>query len=82
MKVPRDIRDEHLAKLLGNYGYVVTRQTGSHIRLTRSAEEKHNITIPKHENLKIGTLNSIIKDVGENLGKSKEEFLVELWGKE
>ena len=82
MKVPRDIRGEHLAKLLGKYDYVVTRQTGSHLRLTRSVKEDHHITIPKHKTLKIGTLNSIIKDVGENLGKSKEAFLTELFEKE
>jgi len=82
MKVPRDIRGEHLAKLLGKYDYVVTRQTGSHIRLTRSAEEEHHITIPKHQNLKIGTLNSIIRYVGEHLGKSKEKLLADLFGKE
>ncbi len=81
MKVPRDVRGEHLAKLLGKYDYVVTRQTGSHIRLTRSVEEDHHITIPKHKTLKIGTLNSIIKDVGENLGKSKEELLNDLFEK-
>ncbi|MCJ7581848.1 MAG: type II toxin-antitoxin system HicA family toxin [Candidatus Aminicenantes bacterium] len=82
MKVPRDIRGEHLVKLLGKYDYVVTRQTGSHIRLTRSMEEDHHITIPKHKTLKIGTLNSIIKKVGENLGKSKEEVLIELFEEE
>ncbi len=82
MKVPRDIRGEHLAKLLGKYDYVVTRQTGSHVRLTRSKEEDHHITIPKHKNLKIGTLNNIIKDVGDNLGKSKEELLADLFEKE
>jgi len=82
MKVPRDIRGEHLAKLLGKYDYVVTRQTGSHIRLTRTTKEEHHITIPKHKTLKIGTLNSIIKDVGENLRKSKEELFADLFGKE
>ena len=34
MKIPRDVGGEELAKLLKNYGYQVTRQTGSHIRLT------------------------------------------------
>ena len=82
MKVPRDIRGEHLAKLLGKYGYEITRQTGSHLRLTRSTEEEHHITIPKHQNLKIGTLNSIIRNVGEILGKTKEELLIDLFGKE
>lgn len=53
------------------------------MRLTRiGQEEKHHITIPKHKNLKIGTLSSILKDVGENLGKTKEEVLDIVLGKE
>jgi predicted RNA binding protein YcfA (HicA-like mRNA interferase family) len=34
MKLPRDMSGDELARLLGEYGYTVTRQTGSHIRLT------------------------------------------------
>lgn len=34
MKLPRDIGGSELASLLGKYGYHVTRQTGSHLRLT------------------------------------------------
>jgi predicted RNA binding protein YcfA (HicA-like mRNA interferase family) len=33
MKLPRDWAGEKLAKLLRRYGYEVTRQTGSHMRL-------------------------------------------------
>jgi hypothetical protein len=49
--------------------------------LTRILEEEHHITIPKHKSLKIGTLSSILKDIAEHLGKTKEEILSELWGK-
>jgi len=34
LKLPRDIAGDELAALLRRYGYEVTRQTGSHIRLT------------------------------------------------
>ncbi len=34
MKIPKDINSESLIKLLKIYGYSITRQTGSHIRLT------------------------------------------------
>ena len=34
MRLPRDLSGEELAALLGSYGYEVTRQTGSHMRLT------------------------------------------------
>lgn len=58
MKLPRDIGGQELAKLLGKYGYSVTRQTGSHIRLTTLENGEHHITIPAHPVLRIGTLNA------------------------
>jgi len=48
MKILRDISGEELAKLLRKYGYRVTRQTGSHIRLTTLQGGEHHITIPRH----------------------------------
>jgi len=81
MRLPRNIRGDELARLLNKYDYKITRQTGSHLRLTRILEEEHHITIPKHKSLKIGTLSSILKDIAEHLGKTKEEILSELWGK-
>lgn len=75
MKLPRDLSAKELIKYLSKYGYQVTRQTGSHIRLTRiSNEDVHHITIPNHNPLRIGTLASIIKDTCSHLGISKEEL--------
>lgn len=34
MRLPRDVKGEELAKLLNKFGYRMTRQTGSHLRLT------------------------------------------------
>jgi predicted RNA binding protein YcfA (HicA-like mRNA interferase family) len=34
MKLPRDLGGEELARLLRRYDFVITRQTGSHLRLT------------------------------------------------
>jgi len=34
MRLPRDISGSDLAKRLNQYGYRLTRQTGSHLRLT------------------------------------------------
>jgi len=36
LKLPRDLRGDALATLLRQYGFQVTRQTGSHLRLTSS----------------------------------------------
>jgi predicted RNA binding protein YcfA (HicA-like mRNA interferase family) len=68
MKIPRDVSGDELARLLAQFGYAVTRQTGSHMRLTSSSKgSEHHITIPRHTPLKIGTLNSILKDVASYL---------------
>ena len=80
MKLPRDVSGDELAKRIRKFGYRITRQTGSHMRLTRSTEEgEYHITIPKHRNLKIGTLNSIVKDIAEHLGISQDELAREMW---
>ena len=62
MKLPRNVNADTLIRVLTQYGYGITRQPGSHIRLTRQGEI-HNITIPNHSPVKIGTLHKIIKDV-------------------
>lgn len=77
MKLPRDINGKNLAKALVKLGYHLTRQTGSHIRLTTSENGDHNITIPAHNPLKIGTLAAILTDI-ENHHKMKREELLKL----
>jgi predicted RNA binding protein YcfA (HicA-like mRNA interferase family) len=78
MKIPRDIGGRELARLLGRYGYIITRQTGSHIRLTRKADIDHHVTIPDHQSIRIGTLNNIIKDIAQHLGKTREEVIEDI----
>jgi len=80
MKIPRNLGGERLAKLLNKYGYEITRQTGSHIRLTTNLKGEHNITIPKHKSLKVGTLNSILGDIAEHLELDKQKLIGELFG--
>ena len=75
MKLPRDLSGPELAKLLGTVGYEITRQTGSHLRLTTEQQGQHHLTIPKHFPLKVGTLSGILKDVSEHLGITKNELL-------
>jgi len=74
MKIPRDISSADLIKILNKMGYEVTRQRGSHIRLT-SPNLNHHITIPNHNLIKIGTLNNILKDLSGYLKISKDEIL-------
>ena len=78
MKIPRDISGEKLASLLSKYGYHVTRQSGSHMRLTTERNGVHHLTIPKNKPLKVGTLNAILNAVSEHLKVSKEDILKHL----
>ena len=81
MKLPRDLSAENLVKALASYGYDRTRQSGSHIRLTRISHGKeHNITIPEHQPVKVGTLSAIIKDIARHLEKEPSELIKELFG--
>jgi predicted RNA binding protein YcfA (HicA-like mRNA interferase family) len=82
LKLPRDLSAAELASLLRRYGYEVTRQTGSHLRLTSSAKAgQHHVTIPAHRSLRVGTLSGILVDVALYLEIDKEALTEELFGK-
>ena len=82
MKLPRDLDGPRLAKLLGRFGYQVTRQTGSHLRLTSSRKgTQHHLTIPAHKELQVGTLHGILKDAASYLEKDFADFVEELFGR-
>ncbi len=74
MRLPRDVSGDDLAQALKGYGYVVTRQTGSHMRLTTLEKGEHHVTIPRHDPLRIGTLAAILSDVAEHLGMARQEL--------
>lgn len=76
MKLPRDITGNDLAKSLAKLGNHVTRQTGSHIRLSTNENGEHHVTIPAHNPLKIGTLAAILSDI-ESHHKLTREMLLE-----
>lgn len=77
MKMPRDISGEQLAKRLKVFGYQVTRQAGSHIRLTTTLHGEHHITIPLHDPLRIGTLAGILGDVAAHFDLSRDEVIAQ-----
>ena len=68
MKLPRDVSGAQLAKSLSALGYRVTRQAGSHLRLTCDQPTQHHVTIPNHNELRIGTLAGILNDVAAHHG--------------
>ena len=75
MKLPRDITGNDLANALVKLGYHVTRQTGSHIRLSTIENGAHHITVPAHNPLKIGTLAAILSDIESHHKLTREELL-------
>ncbi len=76
MRLPRDVSGTELARRLATVGYEPTRQTGSHIRLTRRTPEGcHHVTIPCHTALRVGTLSAILRDVATHLGMKREQLL-------
>jgi predicted RNA binding protein YcfA (HicA-like mRNA interferase family) len=80
MRIPRDLSGPALVRALARLGYGVTRQTGSHMRLTTTQLGEHHVTVPNHDNLRIGTLSSILGDVAEHFSLSREGLVERLFG--
>ena len=80
MRISRDLPGADLVKRHGRLGYQVTRQTGSHIRLTSRAHGEHHVTIPDHDPLRIGTLAAIFDGVAAHHGITRDELLQRLLG--
>ncbi len=80
MRLPRDVSGRELAKRLSLLGYSLTRQKGSHMRLTTTQSGEHHVTIPDHDPLRIGTLRAILTDVAHHYGSTREEMAERLFG--
>ena len=78
MRLPRDLSGEELARRLRRIGYTVTRQTGSHMRLTIGGEREHHVTIPRHQAIRMGTLRSILDDVAAHLEITRDQLLARI----
>lgn len=81
MKLPRDISGESLAKALRLLGYEISRQSGSHLRLTSTQHGQHHVTLPRADPLRIGTLAGIPDDPAEHFEISREDLLARLFGR-
>lgn len=79
-RLPRNLDGVELARALGVLGYQVTRQTGSHIRLTTQQGGEHHVTIPAHDPLRVGTLAAILADVAQHAALERAELLQKLFG--
>jgi predicted RNA binding protein YcfA (HicA-like mRNA interferase family) len=74
MRLPRDVTGDDLAKAMQTLGYEMTRQTGSHMRLTTSEHGEHHVTIPRHNPLRVGTLAAILGDVAAHFQTAREDL--------
>jgi len=59
---------------------LLTRQAGSHMRLTTTMNGEHHVTIPRHRPLRLGTLSGVLADVAGHLGMSREDLVFRLFG--
>jgi predicted RNA binding protein YcfA (HicA-like mRNA interferase family) len=80
MRIPRDVSGLDLAKRLEKYGYLITRQTGSHLRLTTTKNGEHHLTIPQHKELRVGTISAILTDVADHFSIKRESLIEDLFG--
>jgi predicted RNA binding protein YcfA (HicA-like mRNA interferase family) len=79
VRLPRDVSGAALAAALARLGYAVTRQTGSHIRVTRESPTQHHVTVPNHASIKVGTLNAILRDLADTNGLSRDDLVRRLF---
>jgi predicted RNA binding protein YcfA (HicA-like mRNA interferase family) len=75
MKLPRDVDGPRLVRALHVLGYEITRQKGSHIRVTTQQGGENHEVIPCHSPIKTGTLSSILKHIAAHHGLTQEELL-------
>ncbi len=80
MKLPRDLSGDELARALAKFGYEITRQKGSHLRLTTQRRGEHHVTVPRHDALRVGTLAAILDIVAGHLGVSRQDLQDDLFG--
>ncbi len=78
MKTPRDLTGAELAKALKVLGYTITRQNGSHIRVTTLLNGEHHEVVPNHSPIKIGTLRSILRNIAQHHQISTAELMEKL----
>jgi predicted RNA binding protein YcfA (HicA-like mRNA interferase family) len=73
------ISGNEVLRLLKDIGYVTLRQKGSHVRLRKiTPVGEHNITVPMHKVLAIGTLNDILNKVSLWNNTTKDALLRKL----
>ncbi len=75
----RRMSGNEVVRILGEFGFRVHSQRGSHVKLVRVVEgTKQSITIPLHKELDIGTLRAIIRQASRFV--QFDSLQKEFWG--
>jgi predicted RNA binding protein YcfA (HicA-like mRNA interferase family) len=64
-----------LIKALRALDYSVTRQKGSHIRITTNRNGQNHEVIPNHSPIKVGTLQGILKRIATHHRVTVDDLL-------
>jgi len=79
MKLPRNCSGLELDNKLTKLGYDISRQTGSHIRLTTQQNGEHHITIQQHTPLKVGTFSAVLNEVAKHFLIIRDDLIKRLF---
>jgi predicted RNA binding protein YcfA (HicA-like mRNA interferase family) len=76
VKLPRDVSGRSLvAALVRDWSYREVNRVGSHIILQTDEPVHHRLSVPDHHQLRIGTLNGILRAVAQAKGVSREQII-------
>jgi predicted RNA binding protein YcfA (HicA-like mRNA interferase family) len=76
MKLPRDLSGADLVRhLCRHYDYRQVNQEGSHVILETNVPRQHRLSVPNHANLRVGTLNAMVRAVAGVKGVDKDGIL-------
>jgi predicted RNA binding protein YcfA (HicA-like mRNA interferase family) len=76
VKVPRDLSGAQLIKVLcRDWGYRQVHQEGSHVILQTETPGHQRLSVPNHDPLRVGTLNSIVRVVATHKGVHRQTVL-------
>jgi len=76
MKIPRDLSGQALVKALcREWGYKQVHQVGSHVILETEIPSHHRLAVPDHRNLRLSTLNAILRAVADHKHVIREDIL-------
>lgn len=79
MRLPRDVSGDDLIRALGRRGYRVTRQVGSHVRLSVNTDRgEHHVSVPRHDRLRVGTLAAVVGEVAAWLEIDRDDLIADL----